>query len=78
MTKVIAFQREGKTIIAQVYSRYMEPQNDKRYLEVFFCEDSDGRRYRVEKPDVLLSGNKLPKSMKKKQPKRNKKKKVIA
>lgn len=63
MIKVIAFQREGRLIIGQVYSTFMERQRDGRYMEVFFCQDSDGIRRRVEKPDVLLSGTKLPKSM---------------
>lgn len=63
MTKVIAFYREGRLIIGQVYSTFMERQRDGRYMEVLFCQDSDGIRRRVEKRDVLLSGTNLPKSM---------------
>jgi hypothetical protein len=54
MTKVIAFQREGRIIIAQVYSTFMERQKDGRYMEVFFCKDSAGIRRRVEKSDVMI------------------------
>lgn len=54
MTKVIAFQRGDKLIIGQVYSTFMERQRDGRYMEVFFCQDSDGIRRRVEKRDVMI------------------------
>lgn len=52
----VAFQRNGKTIIAQVYKTYMEPQGDGKYLEVLFCEDSSGSRYRVPRNEVIVKG----------------------
>lgn len=55
--KVISFAREGKVIIAQVYSRYFEPLGrHSGYLEVFFCQDTAGNRYRVQRNDVLVTG----------------------
>jgi hypothetical protein len=54
----IAFQRNGRTIIAQVYSRYLEPQGNGEYLEVLFCEDSSGSRYRVPRNEVIVQGRK--------------------
>jgi len=58
MPKPIAFRRKGKVIIAQVYSRYFEPLgHHSGYLEVFFCQDSAGNRYRVPKNEVILTGN---------------------
>ena len=53
MTTAIAFNRKGKTIVAQIYSRYMEPLGNKRYLEVFFCKDKAGSRYRVLKNEII-------------------------
>ena len=61
----IAFLRNGRTIIAQVYSRYFEPQADKRFLEVLFCEDSSGSRYRVLRSEVIAQGRKPMKKDKK-------------
>jgi len=57
LTTAIAFQRKGKTIVAQVYSRYMEPLGSKRYLEVLFCKDKIGNRYRVPVYDVILTSS---------------------
>jgi hypothetical protein len=53
----IAFQRNGRTIIAQVYKTYFEPQGNG-YLEVLFCEDSSGSRYRVPRNEVIVQGRK--------------------
>ena len=53
MTTAIAFQRKGKIIVAQIYSRYMEPLGNKRYLEVLFCKDKSGSRYRVLKNEII-------------------------
>jgi hypothetical protein len=74
MPKSIAFRREGRVIIAEVYSRYMEPLGKHTgYLEVLFCQDSDGHRYRVLKSDVLMSGTKPWKRPKEKRKAREKK-----
>jgi hypothetical protein len=62
----IAFQRNGRTVIAQVYSRYLEPQGDGKYLEVLFCEDSSGSRYRVPISEVIVQGRKKQVKAKKK------------
>ena len=52
----VAFLRNGKTIIAQVYKTYMEPQGDGKYLEVLFCEDANESRYRVPISEVIVKG----------------------
>ena len=52
----IAFLRNGRTIIAQVYKTYMEPQGDGKYLEVLFCEDANESRYRVPISEVIVKG----------------------
>ena len=62
----IAFLRNGRTIIAQVYNRYMEPQGNGKYLEVLFCEDSTGSRYRVPRNEVIVQGRKKQVKAKKK------------
>ena len=66
----IAFQRNGRTIIAQVYKKYIEPQGDGKCLEVLFCEDSAGSRYRVPKSEVVLQGRKKQVKAKKKKGKK--------
>lgn len=72
MTRAIVFQRGGRMIIAQIYSRYMEPLGNRQgYQEVLFCEDSQGMRYRVLKQEVLLTGRL-------KKQKRNKKKAKVS
>lgn len=53
----IIFQREGKNIIAEVYSRQMESLGRRKgYQEVLFCEDKDGSRYRVPRSEVIARG----------------------
>jgi len=66
----IAFQRNGRTIIAQVYKKYLEPQGDGKYLEVLFCEDSSGSRYRVLRNEVIIQGRKKQVKSKKKKGKK--------
>ena len=65
MTTAIAFQRKGKTIVAQIYSRYMEPLGNKRYQEVFFCEDKAGSRYRVLRNEIIAQSKIEPRDKKK-------------
>lgn len=62
----IAFLRNGRAIIAQVYNKYFEPQDDKSFLEVLFCRDSAGSRYRVLRSEVIAQGRKPVKKDKKK------------
>ncbi len=57
MTPAVAFRREGRTIIGQVYSRTVELL-DGKYQEVLFCKDGNGSRYRVPKSEVLVMGRK--------------------
>lgn len=56
----IAFQRKGRTIIGQVYSRTVELL-DGKYQEVLFCKDSEGSRYRVLPSEVVVKGRKREK-----------------
>ena len=51
--KQIIFHRQGKNIMAKIISINIEPLDnaDSRQV-VFFCQDSDGRRYRVPKSEA--------------------------
>jgi len=58
MPHKIAFQREGKTIIAEVYNHILEPFEAGGYKHqlIYFAKDSEGKKYRVPKSDVIVSG----------------------
>ena len=63
--KQIIFHRQGKNIMARIINTVLEPlDNSNTRQVVFFCEDSDGKRYRVPKSEVIVSGRK-PRSRKK-------------
>jgi hypothetical protein len=55
VTPAIAFNREGRNIFADIIKTAIEPL-DNTHQVVFFCQDSDGYRYRVPKSDVLVMG----------------------
>lgn len=81
MIKVIAFQREGKTIIAQVFLTTREPSETGNGRQVvFFCKDETGHKYRVPRSEVVFYGNRVPKSLKKKdrKPKAKKRKDKVS
>lgn len=63
--KQLIFQRQGKNIIAKIIGINLEPLDnaDSRQV-VFFRQDSDGRRYRVPKSEVIVTGRKPEKKMK--------------
>lgn len=60
MTPAIAFQREGRNILAEVIGTNIEPLGNTRQV-VFFCRDSEGNRYRVPKSEVIVQGRKREK-----------------
>ena len=67
MTQTIIFKRSNQNIIAKIIKTTTEPlDTDKGKQVVFFCEDSTGKRYRVPKSDVIITGRQRPKEKKKK------------
>jgi len=71
--KAITFNREGRNIIGTVYNYILEPSAGGRYKHqlIYFVKDSDGKRYRVPKVDVITMGK-----LKTKKSKKSKKKKT--
>ena len=64
MTQVI-FKRNNQNIITKIISINLEPLDTGNGKQVvFFCQDSDGKRYRVPKSEVIAKGVK-PRSKKK-------------
>jgi len=55
--KQLIFQRQGKNIVAKIIGINLEPLDTGNGKQVvFFCEDSDGKRYRVPKSEVIAKG----------------------
>ena len=61
----LIFQRQGKNIIAKIIGINLEPlDNADSKQVVFFCQDSLGKRYRVPKSEVIVTGRKPEKKKK--------------
>ena len=57
MTSTIIFKRNGQNIIAKIFKTTIEPLDTGTGKQVvFFCQDANGRRYRVPKSEVLILG----------------------
>lgn len=73
MTSTIIFKRNGQNIIAKIFKTTIEPLDTGNGKQVvFFCQDSDDKRYRVPKGEVLILG-KQPKLKEKKTKKKARK-----
>jgi len=57
LNKIILFPRGKTTIAARIIKTVLEPlDNSNERQVVFFCQDSDGKRYRVPKGEVIAKG----------------------
>jgi hypothetical protein len=57
LTSTIIFKRNGQNIIAKIFKTTIEPLDTGNGKQVvFFCQDANGRRYRVPKSEVLILG----------------------
>lgn len=57
MTQSLIFKRGNQNIIAKIISTNIEPLDTGTGKQVvFFCQDSDGKRYRVPKGEVIAKG----------------------
>lgn len=66
MNEKIIFQRNNQNIIAEIISTAIEPlESNNSKQVVFFCQDTDGKRYRVLKDEVIVIGKSKAKSKKK-------------
>lgn len=62
----IIFHRQGKNVMARIINTVLEPlDNSNSRQVVFFCQDSDGKRYRVPKSEVIVTGRKPKKKARK-------------
>lgn len=65
MNKIILFPRGKTTIAATIIKTVLEPLDTGNGRQVvFFCQDKNGKRYRVPKSEVLLMGNSKTKARK--------------
>jgi hypothetical protein len=71
----IVFIRNGSPVTAKITNTVLEPlgNSDKRQV-VFFCQDADGRRYRVPKNEVFAKSAHVKTAKKKQKPKQAKRK----
>lgn len=63
----IAFNRDGKTMIAEIYNYILEPLDaggKHKHQLIYFAKDKDGKRYRVPKSDVLIQSSSRAKKVK--------------
>jgi hypothetical protein len=57
LTQSLIFRRDNQNIIAKIISVNIEPLDTGNGKQVvFFCQDANGRRYRVPKSEVLILG----------------------
>jgi len=57
LTSTIIFKRNGQNIIAKIFKTTIEPLDTGTGKQVvYFCQDSEGKRYRVPKSEVLIKG----------------------
>lgn len=57
MTQSIIFKRDNKNVIAKIIGINIEPLDTGNGKQVvFFCKDSNGRKYRVPKNEVIAKG----------------------
>jgi len=57
LTPTIIFKRNSQNIMAEIFRTTIEPLDTGNGKQVvFFCQDANGRRYRVPKSEVLILG----------------------